>query len=295
MAGIYDVSVYQQAGKTWNYNSTGAERVDAKHLPNADQPGSTGESGAANVSVKPWTPISETSSLVPRTTEYGSTIGNVQLSDEAADYLNRLKGKFGNMEFITVSKDMKSQVQMNAASYGNANKMVVLVDDEKLERMATDEAYRKKYEGIIAMSQAKLAEAGQSLAASGASVRSFGMSVDENGKESFFATVEKSLDIQKQRIERKAEEKREHRAAERKKAEKEAREERLHKTDDKEDAGTEDSVEKSAVDDKEYVTFEARFLDDLLAKIREYSYNSASSRVMTDAEMMVGGSVDYKG
>ena len=48
---------------------------------------------------------------------------------------------------------MKAQVQQNAAAYGNANKMVVLIDEEKLERMATDESFRKKYEGIIASSQ----------------------------------------------------------------------------------------------------------------------------------------------
>ena len=82
------------------------------------------------------------------------------------------------MEFITVSKDMKAQVQMNAASYGNANKMVVLIDEEKLERMATDENFRKKYEGIIATSQAKMMQAKMGLTSSGASVKNFGMSVD---------------------------------------------------------------------------------------------------------------------
>ena len=112
-----------------------------------DQANQTKESSAAKVETKGWSPIDTSSSLVPRKTEYGNTIGNVQLSEKTADYLDKLKSKFHNMEFITVSKDMKAQVQQNAAAYGNANKMVVLIDDEKLERMATDESYRKKYEG----------------------------------------------------------------------------------------------------------------------------------------------------
>ena len=42
--------------------------------------------------------------------------------------------------------------------------MVVLIDDAKLEQMANDESFRKKYEGIIAMSQAQMASARNSLA-----------------------------------------------------------------------------------------------------------------------------------
>ena len=194
---------YQQTNRSWETNHTGVNRA-ASSSSGTDQANQTKESSAAKVETKGWSPIDTSSSLVPRKTEYGNTIGNVQLSEKAADYLDKLKSKFHNMEFITVSKDMKAQVQQNAASYGNANKMVVLIDEEKLERMATDESYRKKYEGIIAMSQNKMDAAKNSLASTGASVKNFGMSVDSNGKESFFATVEKSGDLQKKRIEKKA-------------------------------------------------------------------------------------------
>ena len=86
------------------------------------------------------------------------------------------------MEFILVSKDMKSQAAANASKFGNANKPVVLIDEEKLEKMANDEAFRKKYEGIIAMSQTKLQEAKNSLVSSGATVKNFGMQVGSNGQ-----------------------------------------------------------------------------------------------------------------
>jgi hypothetical protein len=203
---------------------------------------------------------------------------------------------------------MKAQVQANAASYGNANKMVVLIDEEKLERMATDESFRKKYEGIIAMSQTKMAEAKNSLTSSGASVKNFGMSVDSNGKESFFATVEKSQNLQKKRIEKKAAEKKEQKVRDHKKAEKKERQERLEKLREKraEKADSDNDeippeIEKKIHDKvvevhgKEYVTIEADSADELLSKVQNYSYDSAANRVMTASERMIGGHVDFRG
>ena len=236
---------------------------------------------------------------MPKTTEYGNTIGDVKLSDEAKDYYNKLKSKYHNMEFIAVSKDMKAQVQANAAAYGNAGKMVVLIDEEKLERMATDESYRKKYEGIIAMSRTKLTNAKNSLASSGAGVKNFGMSVDSNGKESFFATVEKSQDLQKKRIEKKAAEKKEQKVKDKKKAEKQAREERLEKARDKNKDEKIDADEKDDtiqdVDHKKYETIEAQSMDELISKVQAYSYDNASANVKTDSERMLGTQVDFKG
>ncbi|HAG69069.1 MAG TPA: hypothetical protein DCL38_03755 [Lachnospiraceae bacterium] len=140
MAGMYGISAYQQTNRSWETNRTGVNRA-ASSSPGTGQANQAKESSDAKVETKGWSPIDASSSLVPRKTEYGNTIGNVQLSEKAADYLDKLKSKFHNtkfhnMEFITVSKDMKAQVQQNAAAYGNANKMVVLIDDEKLERMA---------------------------------------------------------------------------------------------------------------------------------------------------------------
>ena len=293
MAGISGViSAYRQVDQI----NKGSERTYEPTSSKVASSNSSKESQTSKVETKGFTPIDTKSSLVPKTTEYGNTIGDVKLSDKAKDYYNQLKGKIHNMEFIAVSKDMKAQVQANAAAYGNANKMVVLIDEEKLERMATDESFRKKYEGIIAMSQTKIAEAKNSLTSSGASVRNFGMSVDPNGKESFFATVEKSQDLQKKRIEKKAAEKKEQKAKEKKKAEKEAREERLQKAKDKKTDKTADEEDPQNIDDgKEYVTIEAKSMDELLSKVQKYSYSEALNRVFTDSERMVGGHVDFRG
>ena len=223
------------------------------------------------------------------------TIGDVQLSDKAKDYLGKLQSKFHGMEFITVSKDMKAQVQQNAAAYGNANKMVVLIDEEKLERMVTDESFRKKYEGIIASSQSKMMQAKMGLSSSGSNVKNFGMSVDSNGKESFFATVGKSQDLQKKRIEKKAAEKKEQKIKEKKKAEKKAQEDRINKAKDSKSEKAKDKDDTDIYEEEEFEIIEANSLDDLLSKVQTYSYNNAASRVMTDTERAVGTRVDFKG
>ena len=294
MTGINGISAYQQINQSVYNEKSGVSKTP--DTGRADQAGSAKNSQQAKVETKAWSPIDTTSSLVPRKTEYGMTIGDVQLSDKAKDYYNSLKSKYHNMEFIAVSKDMKAQVQQNAASYGNANKMVVLIDEEKLERMATDESYRKKYEGIISMAQTKMSEAKMGLASSGASVKNFGMSVDSNGKENFFATVNKTSDLQKKRTEKKAAEKKAQKLQEKKKAEKKAQEERIQKARDKkaekEDTDKDDSRIK---DDEGYVTFEADSMDELLSKVQTYSYNNASGKVMTQAEQMVGTKIDFRG
>ncbi len=317
MAGIHGTSAYSQSGYTIKARNMGSDRVGRKSAAKTEQDQPAHDS--TMVEAKSWSPIDPKSSLVPRTTEYGNTIGDVQLSDKAKAYYDTLKSKFHNMEFIAVSKDMKGQVQQNAAAYGHAGKMVVLIDEEKLERMATDESYRKKYEGIIAGAQDKMAEAKKSLASTGALIKNFGMSVDSDGKESFFATVEKSQALEKKRIEKKEAEKKELKAKEKKKAEKKAQEEVIQKRRDEKKAEEEKRAEKKEQKDhsdhdeipseieqrihdkdveiygKEYVTLEADSLDSLLSKVQVYSYNGVAGRVMTDSERMIGSHIDFKG
>ena len=229
MSGMQGISAYQQISRTLQGIKSAPDRVSLPASSKTDQTNSKNKNTAVSVETKGWSPVETGSSLIPHQTEYGNTIGDVQLSDKAKDYYNKLRSKFHNMDFIAVSKDMKAQVQQDAASYGNANKMVVLIDEEKIERMATDESFRKKYEGIIAMSQSRLSEAKNSLVSSGASVKNFGMSVDENGKQNFFAVTEKSKDLQKKRMEKKAAEKKEQKIKEKKKTERKAQEERIQK------------------------------------------------------------------
>jgi hypothetical protein len=296
MSGISGISAYQQAGEMWKSSGTSSASQRTKSASKSDTAPAKDAGGDKKVEMKPWSPLDAASSLIPRKADYGYTIGDVQLSEKAAAYYDKLKSKFGNMEFIAVSGDMKDQVQKNAASYGNPSKMVVLIDAEKIERMATDDSFRKKYEGIISMSASKLTQMKNSLASSGASVSNFGMSVDSNGKENFFATVEKSQAIQKKRIEEKKAAKKEEKAKEKKKAEKKEREEKIKKS--REEAKKTDKEEKDIgaleAEEKDYVTIHARSMDDLTNKVAKYSYDAAASRSMTEEEQNVGTRIDFR-
>jgi hypothetical protein len=120
------------------------------------------------------------------------------------------------------------------------------------------------------------------------------MSVDSNGKENFFATVNKTSDLQKKRTEKKAAEKKAAKLQE-KKAEKKAKEERIQKARDKKAEKADPEEEAKITDDEEYVTLEADSMDELLSKVQTYSFNDASGKVMAESERMVGTKIDFRG
>lgn len=221
---------------------------------------------------------------VKKTKVKGNTIGEPKLSEKAQKYYEQLKKKFSNMDFILVSSDMKESAQAQAGQYANPNKMVVLIDEEKIEKMAVDENYRKQYEGIIGNAAVKLAQVKDSLSATGASVKGYGMKVDDGGNASFFAVIDKSLAAQRERIEAKREEK----AEAKKKAEKEQREERLEELRKGDKTGRSDKTE-------DLVTVTANSVEELLRKVNDIMYASMSDTVMTEGEKQVGGHIDYRG
>ena len=215
----------------------------------------------------------------------GKTIGNPQLSEKAAKYYEDLKKKFGNMDFILVSKDQKEQAKANASGYANANKMVVLIDEEKIEKMAEDEKYRKQIEGVIANGANGMSQLKSQIYASGANVKGFGMQVDDKGNAQYFAVLKKSSAAQKTRIEKKAAERKEAKKAEDRKARKKEEQERLEKSRDK--SG---KVEK---EDSETVTITASSMEELMKKIGDQNQLWMSDNVQTDAEKQVGKKFDY--
>lgn len=207
----------------------------------------------------------------------GKTIGSPELSEKAAKYYEELKSKYSNMDFILVSKDQKEQAQAQAGSYANANKMVVLIDEEKIERMAEDETYRKQYEGIIANAASGMSQLAKSISTTGAKVKGFGMQIKDNGLVSFFAVLEKSSAAQKARIEKKAAEKKEAKKTEEKRAEKKKREEQLKETDEKADT----------------VTITAGSIEELIRKIQDAQMADRSDSSQTEEEKQVGQKIDF--
>lgn len=223
-----------------------------------------------------------------KTSIYGKTVGEPELSKEAQKYYEGLKKKYGNMDFILVSKDQKANAQANAAKYANPHKTVVLIDEEKIEKMATDEKFREKYEGIIRDSATGLSQMKSQMASSGADVKGFGMQVNDDGTTSYFAVLKKSSADQKARIEKKAAEKKEAKKTEAKKAAKKELEERIQKSHDKNS-----KVDK--FDDEDTVTIKASSLEELMQKIGDFAMEERSNSVQTDNEKMVGQHIDFRG
>ncbi len=212
-----------------------------------------------------------------KTGNYGKTIGKAKLSKEGARYYEELKKKFGNMDFILVSKDMKEQAEANSAAYANPEKTVVLIDEEKIEQMATDEKFRAQYEGLIEKASANLENMKTSMANSGQSnnILGYGMEIKDNGEISYFAVLRKSSEAQKEHIEKVTEKHRTERKEAAKKAEKAALE------------------KKQKVDDKEVI--KADSIEELMQRISEYNFDDRSNSVVTEQEQSLGQSIDFKG
>ena len=228
----------------------------------------------------------ETSKTERKKGNYGRTIGSPELSDKAQEYYNELKKKFSNMDFILVSSDMKEMAKSQAGKYANPNKLVVLIDEEKIERMATDKKFRKQYEGIISGATTKLPQLQKSLSST-PGVKAFGMQVNDGGNASFFAVVDKSLAAQRVRIEKnrttKAEQKKTDAKKEAKRAAKKAAEEKLA-----------DKRSDKAKGNDEEVMITASSIEELLRKINDMVYDEMSNSTQTEAEKMLGNHVDFR-
>lgn len=218
----------------------------------------------------------------------GRTIGNPELSEKAQKYYEELKQKYSGMDFILVSEDMKEQAKAQAGNYANANRMVVLIDEAKIERMAEDENYRKQYESVISSASKQLPQLQSSLSGTSAKVKTYGMQVNDGGTASFFAVIDKSLASQKERIEKKAAEKK----ADAKKAEKK---EAAKKAEEKRDAKkTAKKKAEEAAENEDTVMITASSIEELVKKVNDYMFSAMSDNIRTDEEKMIGQSIDYR-
>jgi len=228
----------------------------------------------------------DTKNTAKKSNVKGKTVGEPKLSDKAAKYYEDLKKKYSGMEFILVSRDQKAFAQSQAASYANPAKMVVLIDEDKIERMATDESYRKQYEGIIANAASGMSQLSKSLSGN-SSVKGYGMKVNGNGTASFFAVIDKSLAAQRKRIEKKAQEKKEAKKAEEKRAKKKEQQEKL------EESWKKDSGKTENLYDEDTVTVQASSIEELLKKINDVNFESMSDYARTEEEKKIGQSFDF--
>ncbi len=164
------------------------------------------------------------------------------LSDTAKDYLASLKEKFGDIDFFVA--DCATDEEMGRYFAMGQKKYSCVISSSLIEQMATDEAAREKYEGIIAGAGEQIeemkAEAAEELGEEAAEQIDFvGFKVDDNGMVEYFAKLRddnnsyyaklKQERAEAKEAEKKAEEKRNEKKAEEKLK---GKEDRLHKNDD---------------------------------------------------------------
>lgn len=220
----------------------------------------------------------------------GRTIGEPKLSDKALKYYEQLKKKYSNMEFVLVSPDKKAEVERNKGMYASSKELLVLIDSDKIERMAEDEEYRKKYEGILANATSQMQIMKQKLGANANKVSSFGMTFDDHGNASLFAVVDQSLAKQRERIAAKREENIQTKKQEAKKAEKKRAEEQAEakRTGSEEESGEPDMIDKT-----NKVTVTAKTWEELFRKIDDAVMAGASNGIMTAGERSIGQNFDF--
>ena len=167
--------------------------------------------------------------------------------------------------------------------------------------MATDEKFRKQYEGILSGAANQIEQIKEAAKKAGASLFGVVMQVNDNGTTSFFAALKKSSQDQKVRIENKAaKNKAEKKVAEKKAAKKVAEKKAAEKKAAKEqeaqslEKGEDGFAELTGVDD-DTVTIMADSLDGLIRKIEEFSFDERSNSVQTESELLVGQNIDFRG
>lgn len=235
---------------------------------------------------------SKTSQTEKKTKVGGRTIGEPVLSEKAAKYYEKLRAKYSNMDFILVSPDKKAEAESKKGLYQSSKELLVLIDSDKIEKMAEDEEYREKYEGILSNATTQIGQMKDKLGANGERVSSVGMSFDDKGNASFFAVINKSLAAQKDRIEKKRAASLEAKKADaKKKAANEAKEKRAEAADKRKDPGKTGGAGETDATDK--ITVTASSWEELLKKIDDVILAERTNSVMTPSEKAVGGFINY--
>lgn len=120
----------------------------------------------------------------------------VKLSGKAQKYLESLKKKYNNMDFIIA--DYSSEEEAKSLMSQGQKDYSVLIDPETLEEMAADKEVGAKYEGIISNATGELSTAKEQLEKSGETVTNIGMTVDKDGIVKFFAEVDRQRKSQEE-------------------------------------------------------------------------------------------------
>ena len=191
------------------------------------------------------------------------------LSDAAKKLLEELKEKYSNMDFMVANYSSEEEAQ--AMLSRGTKEYSVLIEPELLEKMAADEATKEKYLGIIDEATGNIKSMREQLSDDETKeVKSIGMSIDANGKVTYFATLEKMNERQRERIEKAREEKKEEKAEA---AKKEAEVKKLEKADN------------PYKEPRKVTTLKADTTEELLELIRNLNWDEVKAEQQVNAGM----------
>lgn len=129
---------------------------------------------------------------------------DVKLSENAKKLLAELKETYGNMDFFVA--DYSSDEEAQSYLSRGTKEYSVLIDPATLEEMAASKESKEKYLGILDEATGKLSEIQKELSSDEENTISrIGISIDKDGKVSYFAELEKMGEKQKERIEKQKE------------------------------------------------------------------------------------------
>jgi len=129
----------------------------------------------------------------------------VKLSDKAKDLLKELRQKYGNIDFMVASYNTDEEADSYLSR--GTKEFSVLIDPEELEKMAGDEDRKNKNIGIIEEATGTLSTMKEKLGDKKDEVKNIGISIGKDGSVSYFASLEKLSEKQKERIESQKEDK----------------------------------------------------------------------------------------
>ena len=182
----------------------------------------------------------------------GGGIGDEsKLSDKAKGFLENLRKKYGDYDFV-ISNDLDA-----AQTVGGTKEYSVMLTVDELERMADDEEYAAKVMGQVKDATSTLKDLSEKDLGEGVQFSQLSISFDDQGNQKLFASLEKMSADQKERLD----------AAREKRAE-----------EQKSAAQAEDKSLDDDTEDLFAITFksadvEADNADDLLSKILGINWN----------------------
>lgn len=189
----------------------------------------------------------------------------VKLSERAKKLLEELRKTYGNMDIMVANYKNNKE----AASYlaRGTKEYSVLIEPELLEKMAADEDTKNKYLGILEDATSKLADLKDQLGDKADDIRNLGVSIDKDGKMTFFAELERMSERRREQLEEAKEARKEEKAAEKAKQRR----------------------EEMYPDWNRRARLEASTLEELLEKIRNFDFAS----VPGSQQPGEGGRFDY--